>query len=110
MKVRPRFSIRTLVVMLTLACLYFGRWSLTDRFGVPAITSQYDGFRFAYSPVPCVVYVDSNEIIDSRIFVSSSGVRMNSRVLKRHWHFWLFEITPHESTWSESSPAATKSP
>ncbi len=28
---RPRFSVRTLVILVTLACVYFGIWDLTKR-------------------------------------------------------------------------------
>ena len=35
---RPRFSLRTLVIVLTLICVYFGAWDATKRFGIPAVS------------------------------------------------------------------------
>ena len=31
MKLRPRFALRTLVVIVTLVCAYFGAWEVTKR-------------------------------------------------------------------------------
>lgn len=35
MRFRPRFSIRTLAIFVTLVCAYFGVWEATKRYGVP---------------------------------------------------------------------------
>ena len=34
---RPRFSLRTLAILVTLACAYFGAWEATKQYGVPAV-------------------------------------------------------------------------
>jgi hypothetical protein len=31
---RPRFTLRTLVIVVTIVCLYFGVWRLTIRYGI----------------------------------------------------------------------------
>ena len=33
LRIRPRFSVRTLVIFMTLACIYFAAWSFTRRHG-----------------------------------------------------------------------------
>ena len=33
-KFRPRFTLRTLAVTVTLVCVYFGSWEATKRYGV----------------------------------------------------------------------------
>ena len=35
MKLRPRFSLRTLAIFMTLVCAYFGAWEATKRYGIP---------------------------------------------------------------------------
>jgi hypothetical protein len=34
MNLRPRFSLRTLAILVTLVCAYFGAWELTKRYGI----------------------------------------------------------------------------
>jgi hypothetical protein len=34
MKFRPRFTVRTLAIFVTLLCAYFGVWEATKRYGV----------------------------------------------------------------------------
>lgn len=36
MKFRPRFSVRTLAIVVTLVCAYFGAWEATKRYGIGA--------------------------------------------------------------------------
>ena len=31
---RPRFSVRTLLILVTLVCAYFGAWQITSRYGI----------------------------------------------------------------------------
>ena len=31
MKLRPRFSVRSLVILVTVVCMYFGLWEITKR-------------------------------------------------------------------------------
>ena len=44
MKFRPRFSVRTLAIVVTLVCLYFGAWDLTKRRGIPDQTVEMPGY------------------------------------------------------------------
>jgi hypothetical protein len=48
MRFRPRFSVRTLAIVVTLACAYFGSWPLTKKYGLPSRTTDgmyVDPFR-----------------------------------------------------------------
>lgn len=38
MKFRPRFSVRTLAIFVTLVCAYFAAWEATKRWGIPDST------------------------------------------------------------------------
>ena len=40
MKVRPRFSVRTLAIVVTLVCAYFAAWGPTKKYGVPRIQAR----------------------------------------------------------------------
>ena len=46
---RPRFSVRTLAIIVTLVCVYLGLWEATKKWGCSAVGS------FASSPAPFVV-------------------------------------------------------
>ena len=37
---RPRFSIRTLVIVVTLICMFAACWGPTKRYGIPAVTKS----------------------------------------------------------------------
>jgi hypothetical protein len=60
----PRFTLRTLAIVVTLVCAYVGLWEETKRYGVPSpsvYTTQGDFEREslyilkAYSPLPLIV-------------------------------------------------------
>ena len=51
---RPRFSIRTLVIVVTLVCAYFGLWEATKRWGCPSVSD------WASSPAPLIVVSDED--------------------------------------------------
>lgn len=53
---RPRFSVSTLVVVVTLVCCYFGAWEATKTWGIPAVTGPGDDVRTIESPCPFVIY------------------------------------------------------
>ena len=46
---QPRFSVRTLAIIVTLVCCYFGAWEATNRHGVPKtqLESAYTKFSHA---------------------------------------------------------------
>lgn len=63
---RPRFSVRTLVILVTVVCAYFGAWEATKRYGVHSYRTPWSEFLREYSPMPFIVcveypYLDSTE-------------------------------------------------
>lgn len=76
---RPRFSVRTLLIFVSLACIYFGCWELTKRQGCGQLPN-------ASSPMPLIIRSD-----DYR----TSGVNMGMVTARVHWpcrnyYLWLF--------------------
>ena len=41
MKFRPRFTIRTLAIIVTLICAYFGAWEATELWGIARFTATH---------------------------------------------------------------------
>jgi hypothetical protein len=96
---RPRFSLRTLGVVVTLICAYFGAWEATKRYGVPSGSrwvvsgdsslspsgNDYDRVVAAWSPLPLAVVCDE------------TGPFINET---RRYYLWLFGAMiklPYES-------------
>jgi hypothetical protein len=44
----PRFSIRTLIGIVTLICLFFGSWELTKTIGVPAVAKRLEAMSISF--------------------------------------------------------------
>jgi hypothetical protein len=72
---RPRFSLRTLAIVVTLVCAYFGAWEATKRWGIAQLPHS-DGYPQKYSPLPFVV-------TEVGIFASMW------RGPNRRYHLWL---------------------
>jgi hypothetical protein len=75
---RPTFSIRTLVVMVTLVCAYFGCWAATKKWGVDYLRRK--GFHNAGvptsdAPMPFVIWEDWYE---------------GGNKVTRSYHVWFF--------------------
>ncbi|HUG67170.1 MAG TPA: hypothetical protein VMM76_05440 [Pirellulaceae bacterium] len=87
----PRFSIRTLVIVVTLVCLYLGCWVETTKYGIPAVADHIrhpaflgpDGERFDIegswptygqptSPLPFLVTVSTR----TWVLVDANGVEL----------------------------------
>ena len=67
---RPRFSLRTLFIFVTLVCFYFGAWEVTKTFGVPAVSKfakndepLYFCVDDAKSPLPFCVRVNQTNLL-----------------------------------------------
>ena len=52
---RPRFSLKTLAIVVTLACVYFGTWEATKEWGCPQVLAAYWDGEYASSPMPFIV-------------------------------------------------------
>ena len=79
---RLRFSVRTLVVVVTLVCCYFGLWEVTRTCGIRVIP-EHD-FREVTSPCPFVI-VDSGPSIRVR-----TNLNVVEEERRRHYYFWCF--------------------
>ena len=90
MKFRPRFSVRTLAIFVTLVCAYFGAWEATKRYGVVDERET--------SPAPfVVVWTDPGEArIDGRR-VATWTPRPARRYL---WMYGMRMNMPFESEWT----------
>jgi hypothetical protein len=103
---RPRFSIRTLIILVTLVCVYFASWSATNRLGCDQVLGQHWDDVNAESPMPFVVV--------RKVSISSleSGVfRWDTR---RTYYFWFFgyvaKLPWEREVETENSPVLPRSP
>ena len=76
---RPRFSVRTLAIVVTLVCVYFAAWEATKRYGLKAIPNG------SVSPMPFIVGSDKFTETHSLL---NRNITMISR--RRQFHFWAF--------------------
>lgn len=81
---RPRFSIRTLAILVTLVCAYFGAWEATKRWGVekPPVYSK--------SPAPFLVYSAKRDPISDIETIDGSPISDDQ--LPRRYYIWLFGL------------------
>ncbi len=92
---RPRFSVRTLAIFVTLVCAYFGAWEATKRYGVPpkakenslvvgevnrTVVNVIDGS----SPMPLIVRQSEIEVGHPFEFVYSKTEPSDK------YYLWLF--------------------
>jgi hypothetical protein len=78
---RIRFSVSTLVVVVTLVCIYLGCWEATKR-GCEQYRKSADTRRDVSSPIPFIVAYDDRDR-DS----------LGSNALYRHYELWFFGRT-----------------
>jgi hypothetical protein len=91
---RPRFSLRTLAIVVTLACAYFAAWEATKRYGVPSsiegdrdlVPEKYSLGYDNRSPMPFVV-----RRIEWRPFrrVNKSSISIDLKPTSTY-HIWFF--------------------
>ena len=75
---RPRFSLRTLAIVVTLVCAYLACWKPTAIDGIEDVQLHLlrvpSGFGHASSPLPLVVAIDVWELgFDDTGYVISTG-------------------------------------
>ena len=84
---RPRFSVRTLVIVVTLVCCYLGAWEATKTWGIPAIpVSAYQASQLT-SPCPFVI------VNPEDLFTNIAELLGDSRAAAegdREVYFWFF--------------------
>ena len=97
MNFRPLFSVRTLTLVVTLVCAYFGAWEATKRYGIEQ--HSYDS-----SPAPFLVFHDDFFFPFSANSVKATPPRSGSGepTFIRSYSVWLFGSRiklPFESKW-----------
>src|SRR5688572_2982036 len=89
----PRFTLRTLAIVVTLICAYFAAWEATKRYGVGPLPrpSGVVAIR-AHSPMPLVIVEDQLDGPYDNLLVLVA--RANSfpplSTGTRHYYLWLF--------------------
>ena len=86
---RPRFSLRTLFVFVTLVCAYFGAWEATKKYGVPfgpeGPAPKRDIYSIVDSTSPVAFIVSRQEWC-----VDLDGTNESRQSIHRHYYLWLF--------------------
>ena len=75
-RVPLRFSVRSLVTFVTLVCLYFSAWKMTDKYGVVCgVDDPPNCCYYESCPMPFVIrrYVDTG---DDRYYVWIFGAEL----------------------------------
>ncbi len=100
---RPRYSVRTLAIFLTLVCVYFGAWEATKKYGVRKVSSdvisESEHVRFSKAPGPSLVLVDVHR--RSERIKTNDGYVIHF-IPVRLYYVWLFGPKiklPFESEW-----------
>ena len=106
MKLRPRFSLRTLAIVATLVCAYFGAWPVTVKYGVPQQIPQIPRWQTkkdylvnADSPAPLIIRQD---IVVFQYPATIQGLKATD--FKRQYYLWLGVTKiklPYESSWDD---------
>lgn len=100
MNFRPSFSVRTLLVLVTLAGLYFGSWEATKRLGVVSSGERGEWFylapnAFDSSPGPFVISRENYRELPRPTPPGPIALTSQLRVFLqvREYHFWFFGFT-----------------
>ncbi|HUG67167.1 MAG TPA: hypothetical protein VMM76_05425 [Pirellulaceae bacterium] len=83
---RPRFSVRTLVIVVTLVCCYAACWGPTKTRGVANVADRIEGEFY------CIPLTNSGklEMRASSTIVVPFVVQHEYPNGTRHFYFWLF--------------------
>jgi len=94
---RPRFSVRTLVILVTLVCCYAACWGPTKTRGVKDVVEQVNGPQYdANSPVDDETLLGASIVRPVGLNTSTTiplvvGIDENYRGgVSRHYYFWFF--------------------
>jgi len=78
---RPKFSLRTLAVVVTLVCVYFGCWEATNTWGIPAVPERQEQL---WSPCPFLIVKAEYE--DQVVW---SALTVSVEKSKRRYWLWF---------------------
>src|SRR5262245_23265786 len=104
MRFRPRCSLRTLAIGVTLVCAYFGAWEATKRYGIPnSLRTVEEAFHessqeisytrviSARSPLPLIICQEESSVEGLRSNSDSIGRQlMWEHYIGRQYYLWLF--------------------
>jgi hypothetical protein len=96
----PRFSLRTLAVIVTLVCAYFGVWEATKRYGL-RMTSPIEPDTFVNgkgTSFPLVIWRDEME----GVYFDERGHVHGYRAGHTRYYLWFMGAMiklPYESEW-----------
>ena len=102
MKFRPRFSVRTLAIFVTLVCAYFGAWEAADTYGIKRSKHPrgWDGDGIGNIKLP---YFAGDVRAIMPLIVSAEELRFfEDPSHTKHYYLWLFGPTiklPFEGPW-----------
>jgi hypothetical protein len=85
----PHFSLRTIAILVTLLCAYYGAWEATKKHGVPTMVTPENleiGF-IVWSPGPCLICVDAVEGDPVPNFPWASVMIVRN---PRYYYLWVF--------------------
>jgi hypothetical protein len=100
MSLPPRFTVRTLAIVVTLVCAYFGAWEATKRHAELISGISYtDGGKeaevwFTHAPMPLIVCQDE--------LVPPFSMRGGRYDFRKRYYLWLLGLKvrlPIESEW-----------
>jgi len=95
---RPRFSVRTLAIVVRLVCVYFGAWEATKRHAISVrkeeIGSVFEGdwerrvvaMQDAQAIYPCILIHDEGKWL-------APHPNIRAWEIERRWQIWLFGLT-----------------
>jgi hypothetical protein len=90
---RPRFSVRTLAIVVTLVCTYFGAWEVTKKYGVLE-TQLKMGWQNVALPgelQPSTYYGESSSPMSFVIIREEFDVRAGMIFApQKRYYLWLF--------------------
>lgn len=95
MKLRPRFSLSTLAILVTLVCAYFGAWEATKKYGVQQrwTRTQVSGVEISTvndSDSPFPFYIKQRESV--RYIVDANYLTRQFSSYRNRSYLWLFGI------------------
>jgi hypothetical protein len=79
---RPRFSVRTLAIFVTLVCVYFAAWGTTKRYASLRVATCTDGIMETGSSFPLVIW--KNEVEARQLANGFTILR------PRRFYLWVF--------------------
>jgi hypothetical protein len=95
---RPRFSLRTLLVVVTLTCVYFAAWEVTKRKGVAAVqrlavNKDLHPATRGSSPMPFLVRLEPPQLIGPGPWTVEDVLAEFDGSFTYFWFFgWTWEI------------------